>query len=101
MNIHSYIDAGKLARGCAPVTHGFRLNIAGRLLWGSAKNCSLRAENIQSNNKKNNRNKRNRKYEGRYYVADNHCAAASAGTVSVCDGVCSGEDQFRRQEERG
>lgn len=31
---HSYIDAGKLVRGCAPVTHGFRLNIAGRLLCG-------------------------------------------------------------------
>ena len=48
---HSYIDAGKLVRGCAPVTHGFRLNIAGRLLLGSAKNCLLWAENIQSNNK--------------------------------------------------
>ena len=59
MNIHSYIDAGKLARGCAPVTHGFRLNIAGRLLLVSAKNCSLGAENIQSNNKR--KMKRNKK----------------------------------------
>lgn len=32
-------------------------------------------------------------------MADNHCAAASAGTVSVCNGVCFCEDQLRRQEE--
>lgn len=41
------------------------------------------------------------KYEGRNYVADNPCAAASAGSVPVCDGVCFGEDQFRGQKERG
>ena len=51
MNIHSYIDAGKLARGCAPVTHSFRLNIAGRLLSGGGEELPFGAENIQSNNK--------------------------------------------------
>lgn len=51
VNIHSYIDAGKLARGCAPVTHGFRLNIAGRLLSGVGEELPFGAENIQSNNK--------------------------------------------------
>lgn len=35
------IDAGKLARGCAPVTHGFRLNIAGRLLCGVGEELSF------------------------------------------------------------
>ena len=34
-------------------------------------------------------------------MADDHCAAAPVGPVPVCDGVCLGEDQFRRQEERG
>ena len=51
VKIHSYIDAGKLARGCAPVTHGFRLNIGGRLLSGVGEELSFGAENIQSNNK--------------------------------------------------
>lgn len=41
VNITLIIDAGKLARGCAPVTHGFRLNIAGRLLCGVGEELSF------------------------------------------------------------
>lgn len=41
------------------MTHGFRLNIAGRLLCGVGEELPVWAENIQSNNKR--KMKRNKK----------------------------------------